>query len=146
MSPAAAAPGGESAADLLARKRPRTVDFTLVMDDDTGETVTFRFVAMGRTEFRDFLLDPVNQPTPAQVAEHRRLQRERKVPKHLQEPLDNNPDEFPRRYLARVCESHRMTPDEWGEFLDTLNDAEHRDLLGAALSAQGTRGRVDPEV
>ena len=135
-------------ADVIARKRRRTATYTLVLDEETGDLLTCTFAAMGRVEFRDLRLDPECKPSKDQKAEHRQAQVDAGVPPHRVQPLDNNPDVFPPRFLAAVCTTPLWTAEQWSEFLgsDMLNDVEYSDLLGSALSVQATRARVpDPE-
>lgn len=134
--------------DIIARKKRRTASFALVLDEETGDVLTFTFEALGRDEFRDLRLDPACRPTSEQRKQHAQQQKDAGVPPHRVVPLDNNPDVFPPRYLAATCVSPRWSVDEWAEFLssDALNDAEYQALLGAALSTQATRAQVpDPE-
>ena len=137
-----------SPTEIAARKKRRTATFTLVLDEDSGDTITFRFEAMGRDEFRDLRLSPECQPTPEQRRSHVAAQKAAGVPGHKIVPLDNNPDVFPPRYLAAVCVDPRWDEAGWSEFLgsDSLNDAEYQALVGAALSTQATRAQApDPE-
>lgn len=130
--------------EVIAGKKRRSATWDLVMDPDEGSVTTFRFEAMGRLEFRALRHSKECQPTREQIDRHVMEQKALGIPASRRAPLDNNPDEFPPRYLAATCVSPRWTVEEWREFLDSdvLNDAEFTALMGAALSTQATRAEV----
>lgn len=137
----------ESLADLVAAKKKRTASVRVVLDDDTGDYVTFRFAAPGRIELRDLRLAPDCKPTKEQQAAHRQLQLDAHVPPSRLDHLDVNPDVFWPRLLATACVSHTWSEDEWSEFLlsDVLNDPEYQALIMAATAAVSTMAKVDAD-
>lgn len=149
--PAATTAGTEvtfdNVADVIAAKKKRTSSVQVVLDEETGDYITFRFAAPGRLEMRDLRLAPDCKPTKEQQAEHRRLQLDNHVPPSRLDHLDVNPLVFWPRLLSTACVSHQWSEEQWSEFLesDVLNDPEYQALIYAATAAVSTRAKVDPD-
>lgn len=129
--------------EFLAAKKPHEVTVPIALDGD--ETVEFTFEALGKTAYRDLLLE--HPPTEKQRQEFRTEQRRLGVPQHALKRLEFNPDEFPPVLLSAACTSHKWTTEDWARVLDNenLNAVEAAALVEAAIKAQVTRRTIPPE-
>lgn len=99
-------------ADLLARKRPHQRSVTVLLDQDTGERLTFTFRAVPRSEWDDLVAAEEHQPTEEQKAEFLEGLIKAGVDPAKAEPLSYNPETFAPAAVAASCIEPKLTLED----------------------------------
>lgn len=123
---------------LLARKRGATRTVSILVDPDTGETITFRLRALGRRRFEE--LRDAHPPTKAQRDEFRARAVAAGFATHQIGELTYDPDVFPAVLLAACCEQPAMSAEQAAELWDSdaFSAGELEELFSAALLVNST--------